>query len=278
MAIDKKSNLFSVLQSDYAAWLSQFILSVFYEDTNSRQKIIPPQSFRKMYVDVPLRIPSRVQDAQDVLHEMADTILMGNGIPSKEKMSEFLMLYDSFHTALQRMNQDYLLADYGVDVLTGLRSSSVMLADLERELERRARRGQPFCIVLSRIDGESERKNPDYILTAAKCIEGTIRNFDDAYVTDEGEFLSCLKHSDDKGGMRFIARLNDALVNIGGGQITMSSFVAEPLPGDNISQLIENIRVDLNQLAQQTVGASGQYEDESPLSRYVRLLKDEKKE
>ncbi len=278
MASDNSSSsFFSILQGDYAVWQSQVLLSVFYDELSARKEIIPPQSFRSL-INEKVKIPDRVQDSQDILHELAANLLQSAELPPKENVETFLSAYENFQNALQRLDQDSLLADNGIDSQTGLRSSVVMLPELERELERRARRGQPFCIVLSRIDGEVARKTPENIALAVQCIEKTIRSFDDAYVTDDGEFLSSLKHSDDKGGIKFVARLNEALKGKEGVQFTMSSFVAEPLPGDDMNQLISNIKIDLDRLAKEEKGMAGQYEDISPLARYVQSLKDEKKE
>ena len=277
MASDKSSSsFFSILQGDYAVWQSQVLLSVFYDDPATRKDIVPPQSFRSL-INENVIIPARVQDSQDILHGLAAKILQSASLPPKDNVEVFLSAYENFQNALQRLDQDSLLADNGVDLQTGLRSKTVMIPELERELERRTRRGQPFCIVLSRIDGDVARKTPENIALAVQCIEKTIRNFDDAYVTGDGEFLSSLKHSDDKGGMKFVVRLNESLKAKEGVQFTMSSFVAEPLPGDNIQQLIDNIKIDLNKLASAENGVAGQYEDLSPLARYVKSLKDEQK-
>lgn len=219
-------------------------------------------------------IPSRVLDSQSILHQMASDILDAEEQPVRATVETFLVAYESFQNSLRRLEQDSLLADFGIDALTGLRSKSVMIPDLERELERRARRGQPFCFVVSRIDGETAQKDPEKIKKAAKCIEKTIRSFDDAYVTADGEFLSSLKHSDNNGGLKFVVRLNEILKNEEGVTFTMSSCVAEPLPGDNISQLIINVRKDLDDISSTSRSALGQYEDISPLSRYIQSIKD----
>ncbi len=278
MIPDKTSNLFSILQSDYATWQSQVLLSAFYDEPSLRKTITPPQSFRDITPEKNIRIPARVQDSQDILHGLADEILKSDGKPSKDSIETFLSTYENFQSALQRLDQDLLLADNGIDTQTGLRSGAVMISELARELERRTRRGQPFCIVLSRIDGEVARKTPENIILAAKCVEKTIRGFDDAYVTDEGEFLSSLKHSDDKGGMKFVVRLNNMLKDTAGVEFTMSSYVAEPLPGDDVVQLLSNIKNDLNKLTNEEQGALGQYEDVSPLARYIQSLKEDNKE
>lgn len=271
MTQTKDNNYFANLQNDYASWLSQVLVSSFYEELSSRKNILPPHSVGEGGAE-DLHVPSRILESQAVLHEMAKTFLDAEGKPPKESFETFLITYENFQTSLQRLEQDSLLADFGIDSLTGLRSKGVMVADLERELERRSRRGQPFCFVLSRIDGVEARKDEKNMVLAAKCIEKTIRSFDDAYVSAEGEILSCLKHSDDNGGLKFITRLNFILSKDENVKFTMSSFVAEPLPGDNITQLISLVRQSLDDLARKTNAAAGQYEDISPLSRYIQSL------
>jgi hypothetical protein len=274
MTLEKSRKLFLEIQGDYAAWLSRVLMSAFYDDVANREEIFHPAPLQSL-TDEAIVIPQRVIDSQGILHQIAEKILEEEQKPKKEILDEFLITYQNFQNTLQRLEQDRLLADYGIDAETGMRSSAVMIPDLERELERRERRGQPFCIVLSRIDDSATRKSPEAIALAVAAIEKTIRSFDDAYVSNEGEFLSSLKHSDDKGGLKFVARLNDNLKSNSNVNFTMSSCVAEPLPGDSIPQLIANVRQDLDVLSGQERGAMGQYEDISPLSRYLQSMKKE---
>lgn len=275
MTLEKNKKIFLEIQGDYSAWLSRVLMSAFYEDIADRREIMSPLPLGEVEKQ-DISIPSRVIDSQGILHQMAETILRGHDKPPKEAIEEFLLAYQNFQNLLQRLEQDRLLADHGIDAKTGMRSATVMIPDLERELERRERRGQPFCIVLSRIDDIAERKSPEAISLAVAAIEKTIRSFDDAYVSGEGEFLFSLKHSDDKGGLKYVSRLCDELRLNPDIKFTMSSCVAEPLPGDNIPQLISNVRKDLDEISGMERGAAGQYEDISPLSRFIQSL--EKKE
>lgn len=89
-----------------------------------------------------------------------------------------------------------------------------------------------------------------------KLFQKTIRSFDDAYVMNDGEFLSCLKHSDNGGGLKFINRLSRILENDMEVEFSMSSIVAEPLPGDSITQLIDGVRNELQSLSSTGVGVT----------------------
>ncbi len=274
MTQEKNTEFFSTLQSDYAAWLAQVLLSSFYDEFPVRQSIIFP-ALLSGTTENGLEIPSRTRDSQGILHELAHKILATEGKPSRDIMETFLATFENFQSALQKLEHGLLMADFGIDELTGMNTFEKMIPDLERELERRSRRGQPFCFVISRIDGDEPRQNPQNILLAAKCLQKTIRSFDDAYVSDTGEFLSSLKHSDNNGGLKFIVRLNSILRENHEVDFTMSSFVAEPLPGDNITDLVEHVRNDLEKSAVNTKSLTGQYEEISPLNLYLKNLKDQ---
>lgn len=274
MTQEKNTEFFSTLQSDYAAWLAQVLLSSFYDEFPVRQSIIFPVLLSGT-TENGLEIPSRTRDSQGILHELAHKILATEGKPSRDIMETFLATFENFQSALQKLEHGLLMADFGIDELTGMNTFEKMIPDLEKELERRSRRGQPFCFVISRIDGDEPRQNPQNILLAAKCLQKTIRSFDDAYVSDTGEFLSSLKHSDNNGGLKFIVRLNSILRENHEVDFTMSSFVAEPLPGDNITDLVEHVRNDLEKSTVNTKSLTGQYEEISPLNLYLKNLKDQ---
>ena len=266
MTHGKDSPNFSALQSDYTAWLAQVVMSALYDSTLSRQHIPCP-------LNLDGTVPDRVRGMQQNLHDVANTILSGEGIPSRDKLESLFGVFEKLQSDLQRLDHGYVLADLGVDQLTGLRSQDVMMADLERELERRSRRGQPFCFTLSRIDGDEARRDPQNIVLAATCIQKTIRTFDDAYVTGEGEFLSSLKHSDINGGLRFVARLNEIVMDNTAEKFTLSSVVAEPVPGDDLKKLVADVRGNLDELSGLgRKGASGQYEEVSPLNKFIQSL------
>lgn len=274
MTEENALHFFAALQSDYAAWLSQVLLSSLYETADSRKKIVFPDALSSP-ANEGLKIPTRVVDSQGILHELAKKILAGDEKPSKDTMELFLATYENFQASLQKLAHGQLLADFGIDELTGMYTKEKMIPELERELERRSRRGQPFCFVISRIDGADNIKDQNNIILAAKAIQKTIRSFDDAYISADGEFISSLKHSDNNGGLKFVARLNYILKANEDIKFTMSSLVAEPMPGDSIPQLIENVRKDLMGLSSSGAGLAEQYEEVSPLAQYLKSLKNQ---
>ncbi|OFW89278.1 MAG: hypothetical protein A3B66_00375 [Alphaproteobacteria bacterium RIFCSPHIGHO2_02_FULL_46_13] len=273
MTHEKDIHFLATLQSDYAAWLTQILLSSLYDSVADRKEIMFPELLTSK-TEAGLKIPSRLLDSQGILHELAKKIMNADSKPSKDVMELFLVTFENFQASLQKLEHGQLMADFGIDELTGMQTQDRMIPELQRELERRSRRGQPFCFVISRIDGEENRKNTANILLASKAVLKTIRSFDDAYITADGEFISSLKHSDNNGGLKFVARLNYILKENTDIHFAMSSIVAEPVPGDSIPQLIENVRKELDTIAQYEEGLAEEYKEVSPLTRYLKSLKE----
>ena len=132
--------------------------------------------------------------------------------------------------------------------------------------------GQPFSIAVLRIDRKEDRAKDNAIQSVSKAVLKTIRSFDDAYFAGNGEFVISLKHSDSNGGLRFVTRFNQALKEDDTTDFTVSSCVAEPLPGDEIHVLLQNVRVDLDHICELGHGGAGQYEEVSPLNRFLQTL------
>ena len=153
------------------------------------------------------------------------------------------------------------------------------MTDLTRELERRARRGQPFCIVMARIDGFEKMRarggaaTDDTVKIAAGHVAKCIRTFDDAYRFREDSFVATLKHSDLEGGLKFVRRLQNILKEADR-PLSMSYCVAEPMPGDEIAQFIKHVENDLDKIAASGFNEVGKHEDMSPLQRFVKSIKD----
>lgn len=273
MAQEKNSQFFSTLQSDYAAWLTQILLSSLYEKSAERKQIIFPAMLSDN-LEYDISIPSRVKDSQGILHELANGILNSSEKLPREMMETFLVTFENFQSSLQAIENGIIFADFGIDELTGFPTHEKMMLDLERELERRSRRGQPFCFVISQIDGDDAKKNNHNIIMAAKAIQKTIRSFDDAYVIEDGTFLSSLKHSDNSGGLKFVNRLNKILANDIEIKFSMSSIVAEPIPGDNVTQLIGGVKANLQSLSSREKGIAEEYKEISPLGQYLKSLKE----
>lgn len=150
----------------------------------------------------------------------------------------------------------------------GFSSPASLSLDLQRELERRSRGGQPFAVVLMRIHKIEEKT------TVLKAFRSITRIFDDIYACDDPrEVLLCLKHCDSKGAFRFIDRLKFQLIDMGAGKDFFDLCVAEPIPGDDLDVMLRHVKDDLDRLCVTGPGEAGEYKDISPLRRYVDGLK-----
>jgi hypothetical protein len=98
---------------------------------------------------------------------------------------------------------------------------------------------------------------------------------------NDGEFLMCMKQTEMSGGSAGLNRLKKLLeerapfFHLGGQdmRLTMSSCVAEPQPGDQVEDLIANMRKDLNRYGGDAETAL-EYFEISPLQRFVSGLDD----
>ena len=146
--------------------------------------------------------------------------------------------------------------------------SDRMMHDLLCELERRARGGLPFSLVHMRVYDLGHKQ---IILTAFRAVT---RIFDAAYQYDlDTDLLLSLKHCDTKGAFKFLDRLNYQLKDMGVGKNIFDACVVEPYPGDDMNILLQNVKDDLNKIAATGLGEAGQYQDISPLKRFVDGLK-----
>ncbi len=267
----------TLIIEDYNGWFANIIKSSFYRP-ETLPEISTPESFSvwashlREQKKVDANLIDRLTQTHQYLIESGNKLINSRGTPDQKVFDFFIQSHEDFISRLVRLEIDSLLATSGIDQLTGFRTEAVLIADLERELERRARRGNPFTICLTRID---EQKNVDHLLsnihTASQAIRTCMRNFDDAYRLRENEFLISLKHADTRGGLKFIERLNEELKKIAA-DFTMSSCVAEPIPGDDLSEMMKNIRLDLEKIAMGGGGDVSQYEDISPLQRFVKSI------
>ena len=202
---------------------------------------------------------------------------------SLTQFDRFIEVYDAFILRLHELEQACFEIDSGVDKVSGLRNEEAMIKEVTIELERRARRGNPFCLVIGRIDNYEHIRahvngdNFDYIITSvAKQVFKCLRTFDDAYRLQNGDFILSLKHTGTAGGTAAINRLRsmveDADIRVedekGKFEVTMSYCLAEPQPGDTVQDLLEYMREDLKTYGDESEAAV-EYIDKSPLARYI---------
>ena len=158
------------------------------------------------------------------------------------------------------------------------------MSDYEREMSRLRRQGKGFCLAIARIDNfsEIEQHYPDeqsrpLVKLVSDLIKLSIRSFDDAYHMGRGEFVLCLKQTSVSGGFSALERLRrelevqDIMLDLGTRQMemSMSCCIAEPVDGDDVHDLLDYLRKDLESTGKRTDRVL-EYFELSPLQRYVQ--------
>jgi GGDEF domain-containing protein len=286
---------------EHAEWFGRIMRKIAYPDQEQgAERMVIPVSFKKWIASAQndaIMAGDKIEALSNLyadLQNSASQIVTASTVQSRPDIKDFdhfVMVYEEFVSHLRRLERDLMLSDSGFDVTTGLRTPQVMMHDLRRELERRARQGRPFCLALARIDHHDSIRQAlepeDYnalMRDAAGIIKECIRSFDDAYHLGEGEFMMCLKQTELSGGTAGLNRLNKLLeqkapyFNIRGQEyrLGMSSCVAEPLPEDDIDTLLINMRADLNKYGSDPATIV-EYVDISPVQRFLSGAEDDVK-
>lgn len=293
---DKLKALVPVLE-EHAEWYGHVIRQTLYPEAYTKEKQLPlPESFKNWLEEIKEDsfieeiTLERLKQLHSELYKTADE-LINAASKSRDKtpiqlFDGFVDRYEQFVVQLRRLERDCMQTDSGLDPLTGLRSAQAMRKDLAREMERRSRRGKPFCLALIRIDNydkiralQSDEEHKKILQVIATQIKKCIRSFDDAYRAGDSEFIMSLKHADMTGGSAAVVRLRRYMaeegVRISDGEntfpLTMSYCIAEPAPGDDVENLLLNIRTDMDRYDDDT-DVTLEFTDASPLSRYVSSL------
>jgi len=175
----------------------------------------------------------------------------------------------------------------GIDPATGVRTVSGMQEDFKRELDRRDRKGLAFCICVVELDSIDKIKKHNDTVAQNAIFEGvarvflkTVRSFDDAYHQGNGKFFLCLKHIDLLDACSVMDRIRGIVLgermdfDVPGEEkirITMSVGVAEPIPGDEIEDVVENATRALKRA--QGYGGN-KVEQHQEISRLEQFAKD----
>lgn len=287
---------------EHGEWLGRVMRRVFYPELEQViDTLAIPDSFRVWSLSAGQDETLGVDVLEGLKRLHADLAAAGAALvqessaakskPDFKKFDAFITLYEEFIAHVRRLDRDLMASGNGIDVLTGLRSRQMLMKDLEREMERRARRGRPFCLALARVDHYAEMKanlpQEDYetvIKAISAIIKQCMRSFDDAYRLSNGEFLMSLKQTDKTGGAAALTRLRKLLeenapyytMNGQEKRLTMSSCVAEPQPGDDFETMMGNMRQDLDRFGGDAETAL-EYIEMSPLERFVNTLEEESK-
>lgn len=294
--VDMQLKGLTEISSEYLEWFLSLGQSLFYPHSiQTAHDIKLPDSFEVWlkeaqnanFIDeqIIVRIIRRHNELLALSNEQLRDAGQAQKLPNYDDYAYLVDTFMRFMDHIKRIEKDMIASQTGVDTFTGLRTSSVMKADLGKEMQRLARQDRPFSVALIRIDyfeylqkELSEEGLGKHIQNVAGLIKRSLRPFDDAYYTGPGEFILSLKLADVSGGIKALERLKVLLENAqivietqerGSVQLSLSCCVAEPLEGDDLDELIRDLRKDLAGI-EKSEDTVFQYLEMSPLERFVQ--------
>jgi diguanylate cyclase len=275
----------SVLE-EYAAWFLGALRSVTYPEQFREENYQETPLFDKWASEQTISGIEDIKSLDQDIKKQAFNILKDskelNRPPDYEDYNKFVTFYEEFTHLMRRLLREHHDDKIGFDPVTGFRNGELFFKDIVREIDRVSRQGKSFCVVLARIDNydliASDEVHCENILRVASvAIKKCLRSFDDAYRVEKGEFILSLKQAGIGGGMQALHRIKSEISHVpldnktdsGNQFLSMSFCIAEPLPEDDIRQLLSNMAKDMNSNADKT-GAITEYFEMSPLQRLLR--------
>lgn len=282
------NNIFKALVTileEYTEWFANIALYVSYNGEESvPENFTMPKSFTdwletqdsKTIINPAIITP--IVTMHNALISSVDILL--NSLKEKQKprhkdFIEFKNLFSSFLASIRRLEQDIALKNEGVDDLTGLRPSNLIKLDLDKEMERLSRNGNPFALMIVRIDMFDQYDDKSSMLKfVAENIRKSVRPFDDAYYLEGKYFLLSVKHTDMVGAEAVMMRiLHNLQFNEKNNQnVTVSSSISEPVVGDEVMGLLQNMKADLEKHGSDKEVLL-KFLDISPLERFMQTKK-----
>ena len=224
------------------------------------------------------------EDMSGLADKLINDTLKTQKAPPYDAFDKLATFFEEFINFLRRIEKDYAVGDVNVDELTGLRSADMFYKDIRREMDRLARQGKPFSLALSKIDGYEKIKEgldkpqlEEALKNLAAIIKKSLRSFDDAYRSENDEFLLSLKQTSPAGGLKALHRVKRSLqenpmvvqLKDGPATLSLSSVIAEPLPEDDVRTLLVNMQKDLKNYSGEA-GSIIEYFEMSPLQRLIK--------
>jgi diguanylate cyclase len=159
----------------------------------------------------------RVMRLRDRLHALADQMArraMDGFLPSIAEYRMVIGAYEDLLIQLRRVERAFNIAASGIDPLTGLRTRQGLSDEIDREMDRLRRGGDPFCVAIADIDKFKVINDThghdvgDRVLEAcASRIGELIRSTDDAFRMGGEEFLICLKATEMGEALQVLERV-----------------------------------------------------------------------
>jgi diguanylate cyclase (GGDEF)-like protein len=283
-----------LLLEEYSAWFQDVCRAVHYPTEMQDTKVqIRAEAFdswvREMeharlseagaLTDLQVLLDDLIRYAARLVHEAH----LKEKPPLFEEFDTLLTYFEEFMLRARRFQQESLMQESGVDPVTGLRTPHFLERDIHRELDRLERQGKAFALALIKINQFERfmellppREAQDALLRVVELIRRNLRSYDDAYYLGAGEFALSLKQTTQAGAVRALARMKNELEdmnsvhNLDGIRtvLSLSSCVAEPVPENNVSELITGLRQQLGKpIANETVV---QYEEMSALQKFLQ--------
>jgi diguanylate cyclase len=284
-------NALSPILDELSEWYSDLLCHLFYPEDICRDlaECASPsfELWLKNAADSPYIEPEILQKLENLnrdLHILSGAMFREARDSKQKPLAKCYDQLSTIYFAIRRVELDAVLEDSGIDALTGLRSKHAMKIDIEREIERLARRGKPFSLALARIDlydqlveEHGRERAREYTKIIAHLIKKSMRSFDDGYRLGNGEFILCLKQADVSGGVAALERLKKMLeereikFSLYGKDrhLTMSCCIAAPFPGDQVDELVDNLRKDLA-TSEKPANMLLEYHEMSELQRFVQ--------
>jgi diguanylate cyclase (GGDEF)-like protein len=220
----------------------------------------------------------------DALAEAGADCLRVAGGMTQENYTALTQCMDAYMKQLQKFSEDLAGSNFSIDTVTGLRSAAGMKNEIARELDRRDRKSDVFCVCALSIDGHEalaesrgERRMKEIYAHIAEILMDSLRSYDDGYFLGEGAYLLCLKHAELLDACtvmdRICARIAASPASLGGTEetvsVTLSCGVAEPVPGDKIDDIFANAERAMKEAQAEGGNQVMEWKEKSALQQYA---------
>jgi len=220
----------------------------------------------------------------DALAETGADCLRAAGGLSQENYTALTQCMNAYMKQLQRFSENLAGSNFSIDTVTGLRSAAGMKNEIARELDRRDRKSDVFCVCALSIDGHEalaeeygERRIKEVYAHIAEILLDSLRSYDDGYFLGEGEYLLCLKHAELLDACtvmdRICARIAKTPASTGGTNetiaVTVSCGVAEPVPGEKIDDIFANAERAMKEARAEGGNQVLDWKEKSALQQYA---------
>lgn len=274
-------------------WLGQLIRSAFFPDkTESEAVLLPPNAVRKWCAalqsegHISAEDSARIIAINNTLDAGAEDLLKKSAEGRKIEAEDMDRVLDSMtelvsHT--RALAQRFRVSDYTVDKITALRMEDDMRKDLAKEIERRSRKGAPFCLAIAAVNDLSSFQDGNRVLAAlAGFFTRSFRSFDDIYILPDRSFAISLKQTDGPDACLVLERMRTQALDTGvalgpdGHETVKVSLSCGIAAADSQKGSVESLLAHARSAVAESAADGGQrvvlYEEVSPLMKFARQI------